>query len=373
MSYLEINREAIEGRRSQRMSKGLNQFIDGKSSLFKTDTSTSGRGDHRQERSSRHKRTESVDAGWASSDTSLDGREQEESPQTTKRQNQNNMESVSYDKILSRAANLLREIYELDEGGGVIFVGASKGFRYNRGSTMVRRPSVSIPSLNGDDSDLEDMSLASPMHQISTTTTFDPILNAFTKDPEHPAPLLALSTTETPFAPPEVLGSNKIAACGQVDKEVLSELIRRYPKGRLWLFDECGLVSASDEEERFTRQYGGSEALRRGNSSTWNRGEPTLLRKAFPGVRQLMFSPIWDAETSDWTSACFVWSRHETRVLTSATDLSFLISFGKTVMAELSRLDTVLADKQKGDFIGTLAEDELLQKPVLTDRRQHLA
>ena len=32
MSYLEINREAIEGRRAKRLSDGLNHFIEGKSS-----------------------------------------------------------------------------------------------------------------------------------------------------------------------------------------------------------------------------------------------------------------------------------------------------------------------------------------------------
>ncbi len=353
VSYLAINREAIEGRRAKRMSDGLNHFIEGKGSLTETDDSSTGRHESYVKRSARQKSSTSRNGASETSESSSDDQEHYGKAGAEGRQNQNNMESVSYEKIFARAANLLRETFELDEGGGVIFAGASKGLKYEQSSDVTLQPALDAQIANGDESDMEDVPPESSAHQVSTVTTFDPILNAFSKDPEHPAPLLALSTHDTPFAPNELLRSTRLVPCGQVDKEVLRELFRRYPKGRLWIFDEAGFMSASDEEHRFERRYGRKESTKSVNSSTWKRGEPTLLRRAFPGVRQLMFAPCWDAETSDFTSACFVWSRDETRVLSSATDLSFLNSFGKAVMAELSRLDTVLADKQKGDFIGT--------------------
>ena len=253
------------------------------------------------------------------------------------------MEAISYEKVFGRAANLLREAFELNDGGGVIFVGA--------GGT-----------LKHDHVDVALQPAASPAHQISTTTTFDPILNAFAKSPESQAPLLALSTHKVQFAPADLPSGAKDATSFHVDREVLHELFNRYPKGRLWDFDESGLVSASDEEHSSAMHHGRKEVMKRANTSTWTRGEPAILRKAFPGVRQLMFVPNWNAKTSDWTSGCFVWSRNETRVLTSSTDLNFLNSFTKTVMAELSRLDTMLADRQKGDFISSISHE--LRSPL---------
>jgi signal transduction histidine kinase len=341
ISYLEINRGALEGRRAKRMSDSLNHFIEGK------------RKPHKQ-----------TDLDVRNSDSELAGSSSEDGNSVGgegihKRQNENNLEAVSHEKVFGRAANLLREAFHLNDGGGVMFVGAGGTLKHVHDGNVALHIATGTQSPNGED---QTWPLASPTHQISTTTTFDPILNAFAKSPEHPAPLLALSTQEVPFAPADLLGGTKGTTPLQVDEEILHELFNRYPRGRIWIIDESGLMSASDEEHNPDRHLSHKEAIKQANTSTWNRGEPTLLREAFPGVRQLMFAPNWNAEISDWTSGCFVWSRNETRVLTSSTDLSFLNSFIQTVMAELSHLDTMLADKQKNDFIGSISHE--LRSPL---------
>ena len=351
MSYLELNREAIEGRRAKRLSAALNLFIEGKSSYAEPNLVSRSRGvsdirthvpDHSSDFSGSISEEETPASGEGSQ----------------RRQNETNIEAVSYEKVFGRAANLLREAFELNDGGGVMFVGAGGSLKHDH-SDVALHPTVGPESPSADD---EDWPLASPEHQVTITTTFDPILNAFAKRPEHPAPLLASSTLEAPFAPADLLDGAKGTTPFQVDREVLHELFNRYPKGRLWIFDQSGLISASDEEHNSRKQRSRREAIKRTNASTWHRGDPTVLRRAFPNVRQLMFVPNWNAETSDWTSGCFVWSRNETHVLTSSTELSFLNSFTKTVMVELSRLDTMLADRQKGDFIGSISHE--LRSPL---------
>jgi signal transduction histidine kinase len=360
MSYLEINRDAIEGRRSKRMFDALNHFIEGKSGFSEIELPSNGQPERTSKRRRRRFNPGDVnlrDSSGSSADEEDTSRDQIGRNQYDERE----IESVSHNKVFARAANLLREAFELDEGGGVMFVGATKALRHEHGAGVALHTASDAKYTNGEVDGEEEWPIPSPTHQISTTTTFDPILNVFAKHTENPSPLLALSSHDTPFAPESLLSDPKAAACGQVDKDVLRKLFRKYPGGRLWIFDEIGLLSASDDEHKFTKKADRKEPARLPNSSSWSRDEPTLLRNAFPGVRQLMFAPNWDAETSDWTSACFVWSRNDC-VLTSATDLTFLNSFTKTVMAELSRLDAVLADKQKGDFIGSISHE--LRSPL---------
>ncbi|KAA8572271.1 hypothetical protein EYC84_002897 [Monilinia fructicola] len=87
-----------------------------------------------------------------------------------------------------------------------------------------------------------------------------------------------------------------------------------------------------------------------------------FLANHFPGVRQLLFVPLWDAGRSRWLSACCVWSTEPTRVLSKQNELSFLSAFGNSVMAECSRISTEVADQKKSDFIGSISHE--LRSPL---------
>jgi len=54
MSYLEINRDAIEGRRSKRMFDALNHFIEGKSGFSEIELPSTGQRERASKR--RHRR-----------------------------------------------------------------------------------------------------------------------------------------------------------------------------------------------------------------------------------------------------------------------------------------------------------------------------
>ena len=49
-------------------------------------------------------------------------------------------------------------------------------------------------------------------------------------------------------------------------------------------------------------------------------------------------------------------------VFSTESELSFIVAFGNSVMAEVSRLATIAADQQKGDFIGSISHE--LRSPL---------
>lgn len=79
-------------------------------------------------------------------------------------------------------------------------------------------------------------------------------------------------------------------------------------------------------------------------------------------VRQLLFAPLWDAGLGRWFSACFCFSRAPYQMFSKEIELNFLVAFGNSVMAEVSRLVTIAADQQKGDFIGSISHE--LRSPL---------
>ncbi|KAK5312139.1 hypothetical protein LTR93_011445, partial [Exophiala xenobiotica] len=71
----------------------------------------------------------------------------------------------------------------------------------------------------------------------------------------------------------------------------------------------------------------------------------------------VLYAPLWDATIGSFAHACFVATALDTRSFSSTVELPFLNSFCNTLMAECSRLDTIVADKQKGDFVGTISHE----------------
>ena len=71
---------------------------------------------------------------------------------------------------------------------------------------------------------------------------------------------------------------------------------------------------------------------------------------------------MWDAGSARYFSGCFAWTTSPLQVFSTETELSFLIAFGNSIMAEVTRLATMAADQQKGDFIGSISHE--LRSPL---------
>ena len=71
---------------------------------------------------------------------------------------------------------------------------------------------------------------------------------------------------------------------------------------------------------------------------------------------------MWDPGSARYFTGCFAWTASPLQIFSTETELSFLIAFGNSIMAEVSRLATMAADQQKGDFIGSISHE--LRSPL---------
>ncbi|KAF7586816.1 hypothetical protein BBP40_008271 [Aspergillus hancockii] len=344
MDYLRVSRQASEGRRATRLSRGLSCFVEGSSSFVDvshlsyagsfaavpgTPQSSNLRTNHLSVGSLNSlellsRRSQSSDARSISSVSEGRG-DSGLSPLpdwwSGNRRNQRLEESHGNSWVFKRAANLLRESLELGEEGGVIFLEA--------GNT---------PML--------DMESGSDCSAESTS----------------PAPVLAISTNDDPFAPGP--GSTNLYPASNFDSAFLNQLLRRYTKGKLWSFHQDGLLSSSDDEKptqsrsRTTR----TPEITKGSGKKWKSLENSLLNLYFPNATQVLFVPLWNAATSQWFSGCFCWNTVETRVFNPSVELSSVLGFGSSIMAEYSRVESLISDRQKGDFIGSISHE--LRSPL---------
>lgn len=349
MDYLRVSRQAGEGRRAARISRGLSCFVEGSSSFVEmpqpsysgsaapgTPPSSNIRANHLSVGScnsgdlpsQRSRRSQSNDARSFStaSDYRADqcGSSIADTPLPdwwagSRQKGQD--ESNGHTWAFRRAANLLRESLELEGDGGVMFLEAS-----------------SNPLL----SDIEAGSDCSGFGEAS-----------------NPAPVLAISTTEEPFAPRP--GSTVLYPATNLDGRFLQQLFRRHAKGKLWSFHRDGLVSSSDDDEKPRRTR--SRVMRPpmstdtpcGSNKKWKAMENSMLNLYFPNATQVMFVPLWNAANSQWFGGCFCWNTLETRVFNPSVELSSVLGFGSSVMAECNRVESLISDRQKGDFIGSIS------------------
>lgn len=344
MEYLQMSRQAIEGRRALRLSHGLRLFVDGNSSFTHNDPasrshssgySPSSHASPYRERSqsmnSPTRGSNSYPSEFDNDDASLKdgnlrsstrvsttelGNDISVSPapssQSSKQSDSGSMVSSNADWLFQRAANLLRQSLDLDGAGGVMLLE------------------------NGDE--LPD---GSP-HSHSSST-----------DSNNSVPVLALSTREDPFS--YQTDSELLHPAVKLDQDFLNQLSRRYPKGRIWSFHRDGSLSTSDEDEMSlgaARKYNQSSRVL----------EASKLKAYFPDANQVMFVPLWNATNLRWLAGCFSWTPQSTRVFSRAIDLSAIFGFASSVMTEYSRIESAVADRQKGDFISSISHE--LRSPL---------
>lgn len=387
MDYLKTCRQASEGRRAARLSRGLSYFVEGSSSFVDHDTVDPSRADSTgpsatppstnnrlsmsggsRENNSAEQASQSgsqeVLASEAVSDTASNGPPNDRSSSNDARSISSNGsdsknetgtsgatgslpewitgnsrnrlppdDSQGNQWVFRRAANLLRESLDLTSDGGVAFMESSN-----------------TPLLDEVDTSGSDCAA----------------------DTGGPATVLSMSTHDEPFSP--TAGSVTSIPAGSLDRSFLSLLLRRYPRGKLWSFHRDGMISTSDDDDQEPRDRSSphfsnrsppgapSVNLTKPLSKRRKAAENTILNKYFPNATQIIFVPLWNAVNSQWFAGCFCWTTQETQVFTSAVELSSVIGFGTSIMAEYSRIESLIADRQKGDFIGSISHE--LRSPL---------
>lgn len=175
----------------------------------------------------------------------------------------------------------------------------------------------------------------------------------------------------------------------RMPESVLRKLLKRYPHGKVFNFDEEGTFSASESDQNPSNNLDDaqmdagtgkpkSEHVKRRNRISREQ-EAAAILSIIPGARSVFWFPLWDQNRERWFAGSFVWSTCPTRTMCPIEDITYLAAFGNSTMAEISRLSAQVLSKMKTDFIssishelrsplhGVLASVEFLQETQMTE------
>jgi hypothetical protein len=270
-------------------------------------------------------------------------------------------EEVALKILFARAASLIREAFEVD--GGSIFYDAQRGFGNDYGPDTAEEKATNPEDFSSEESrSNSDSTQMTSYIKLQRQTRLSPqsrseMFHNASVGSEKSVEILGFSTpTASSVHGDDYPGGYSFT---QFKEKSLHSFLRRYPRGKLWTFDHDGCISSSEDDIlKPLRNNGGQSKRKRARSDA----EAAVLLKHFPGVRQILFVPLWDSSRSRWLSANFTWSTEPTRILSKQSELAFLTAFGNSVMAECSRIDTEIANQKKGDFIGSISHE--LRSPL---------
>lgn len=343
MDYLMVSRQASEGRRAARLSRGLNLFIDRKSSFADSvEDSAVYSGSHQyntpqssKSRESRHPSSNHRRAAWRSRSPSSESGSSIASDTRGNRSLSSSADSSMHSRFpglgfkrrpeceeqgnawtFQRAANLIRESLELEGDSGVAFVEAGN-------------------DLELDNETGSDTASSTKVKKIAST--------------------LSISTGDHSFGP-ETAMLSQYPVSG-VDEGFMQGLLNRYSQGKIWSFHRDGLFSSSDSESapRESRARTRTRSSRSARPKKWRSLENQMLNRLFPGATQVIFVPLWNAANSRWFGGCFCWNNVESVVFDPAVELSSVMGFGSSIMAECNRVEAHISNRQKEDFLGSVS------------------
>ncbi|KAF2874617.1 sensor histidine kinase-like protein/response regulator [Massariosphaeria phaeospora] len=194
----------------------------------------------------------------------------------------------------------------------------------------------------------------------------DEFLSEQPPEPDKPCRILGISLSKSAS-----ISSIASKTQSSMSESVLRHLLRSYPHGQIFNFDAEATPVTPVQQDTQTdpdqeQQSSFSDVLplsaSRRSESARSQDDENVLREVFPNARSLVLYPLWDSHRDRWFAGAIVWSSDPMRVLTSEQEMSYLAAFSNSVMAEVARLDTKLADTAKADFISSISHE--LRSPL---------
>jgi len=160
----------------------------------------------------------------------------------------------------------------------------------------------------------------------------------------------------------------------------LQRLVERYPNGLVIHFDDQGRghISSDEDSEVSSNEDRDIEAQKRHKDGK-------ILSKAIKGARTVALLPLWDDSRERWRSTIFAWTTSPDNYFDRSEHLTYLTAFGHSLLAELSRLESLADERAKATFIssishelrsplhGILAGVEFLQESDMTSFQEEMA
>lgn len=269
-------------------------------------------------------------------------------------------------RILARAARIIRQSTDAD---GVIFFNTSSrnfqglGRRHHKGSNT----DISSGFNSGSEGTTDSVStIQANRHRHTDSTDSGEDLHSFRAN-DKPRRTLC-----------EVVGLSisqheQYGRLGAKDfpfpEENMEKYIKNFPYGKFFSFTDTGSgISSGDElssEERPNQSQPPANADKsascmRHDPQPRNRKErfvPIDLLKALPGIRSLIFLPLWDFTEGKYIAGGFIWTSTAGKLMSPDNELPYLKAFGNSIMSEISRVKATKSDIAKTTFIASISHE----------------
>ena len=169
-----------------------------------------------------------------------------------------------------RAASLLRQSLDLQDTGGVVFLDSRVGFNGQEAET-------SLSSISEDNQSVNSLDTVSTVyngsgHRVSSRRNKEAL------------DVIGFSTAK--YGLGSQVNMRNVTSFSPVDPATLQSLLDHYPRGKLWCFEEGGLLSAWDEDS-----YDGDPRISTKETAIIRhqrkQTEATLLSRYFPNGKLL--------------------------------------------------------------------------------------
>ena len=270
--------------------------------------------------------------------------------------------STDIEEMLSRATNLIREAVDL-EGAVYYDLNLSTHEAQDESKTLVgelHSNGTVVAKSPGEDTDAVPFSDEHVSRPLQGRT-----LQRVTRM----CKVLAYSTRSKST----IKGDEPLANQLTLPETSLQRICQRHPHARVLNFDKDGRLSRSDVRIDLTsdniRPNEDSTSTQKRPRSVSMENEPDAfedddvedLLRIMPGARSVVLFPLWDSNRDRWFAFSMGWTTNPNRIL-QLEELIYLTSFGNSVLAEVSRLDTLAADRAKADFISSISHE--LRSPL---------
>ena len=384
MKHLVMGHFAHKSRQAERMLVGLGSFNEGKSTLrhsWQEDNAAENSGDSKEGRAnsqqqhaqdvqetnsitlvSRGSQRAEASSGVGSNDSSqeVDHGEKsgiEISPKgksirsvITGENPQEDSHENSLKQVFSRAANLIRESIGTE---GVVFLDAqSDRFKKIDHQTSHRR---SDPGIKSDPSSSDESNDSGSSIKRNST----PVGQETEEDSSPLSTCLGFSSSSG-----STINNDSVTGpTSMVHEALLTSLLRRYPRGKIFTYDAN--KSVSDESDGSSWEIPETDpqvkpvqqgSFSKKSRSTFQKDAKHLI-KIFPEARSILLLPIWDADKRKCFAGTLVWTNDPELVFTFEHELMYVSAFANSIMAEINRLDVEMADKAKTRLLSSITHE----------------
>lgn len=245
-------------------------------------------------------------------------------------------------RVLDRAASILRQSTLAE---GVVFFGPTGN---TPSTTLAPKHSNGMP----DTDDEQSKRLSASQTEVTNDSTDSD--NGFHL---HLAKILGLSLTNSE--------QKSLFRNTAISVNMLETYFKLYPHGKSLHFTEQGSGLSSEDDSASESQRdraSGSDAANNAEGTTEKiiarrrkiRMSHQELLRNLPGVKNVIFIPLWDYIEEKIVAGCFIWSSKTGTMMTQDDDLSYLRAFGNTILSEVIRLNAQKNDRAKTTFIASM-------------------